>query len=365
MITLREVAALLHRKHRLEVQHKLVFELGWRAYFRHVWAHRKSGICASLHPGPLPDAAYASRLPADIREARCGVPAIDQAIRTLYSTGLLHNHARMWLASYIVHLRRIHWRAGADWMIGHLLDGDLASNHLSWQWVAGTASRKPYLFNAENVARHAPRVWWSPASAIDRSYAELETIARGAPTAAPTAAPTSAPTAASKAASTAAPAARTGGLDEPDFASLESTVATILPQPLEAEAVWVLHPWALRAPPPHPLGKTWTVVGCLPFEAMGQHAWSVRRLAWVSEALRKQSQHLYRSFNDLSAAVKPECMIATWAEPHLSPFLGERITTFEERPLFAPVAKRCDSFSRWWAVATQDFHTLGELLDST
>jgi deoxyribodipyrimidine photo-lyase len=154
-------------------------------------------------------------------------------------------------------------------------------------------------------------------------------------------------------------------LDEPDFASLESTGATILPQPLEAEAVWVLHPWALRVPPPHPLGKTWTVVGCLPVEAMGQHAWSVRRLAWVSEALSRQSQHLYRSFNDLSAAVKPECMIATWAEPHLSPFLGERITTFEERPLFAPVPKRCDSFSRWWAVATQDFHTLGELLDST
>lgn len=365
MVTLREVAALLHRRHRLEVQHKLVFELGWRAYFRHVWVHRKSGIRASLHPGPLPDSAYASRLPSDIREARCGVPAVDQAIRTLYSTGLLHNHARMWLASYVVHLRRIHWRAGADWMIGHLLDGDLASNHLSWQWVAGTASRKPYLFNAENVARYAPREWWSPASAIDRSYAELETIARGAAPTAPPASPPYAQPAAPPASLPAAPAARPGGIDEPAPASLESTPATTLPLVLEAEAVWVLHPWALRAPAPHPQGKTWTVVGCLPHEAMGQHAWSARRLAWVSEALRNQARHLYRSFDDLADAVQPGRMIGTWAEPHLSPFLGARITGFEERPLFAPVARRCDSFSRWWTVATTNIRTLEELLDST
>jgi deoxyribodipyrimidine photo-lyase len=82
-------------------------------------------------------------LPADIRTARTGVPVIDEAVRTLYATGTLHNHARMWLASYVVHLRKVHWRAGADWLYGHLLDGDLASNHLSWQWVAGTGSTSP------------------------------------------------------------------------------------------------------------------------------------------------------------------------------------------------------------------------------
>jgi len=81
---------------------------------------------------------------------------IDRAVHQLYTTGYLHNHARMWLASYIVHLRKVHWRVGADWMVGYLLDGDLASNHLSWQWVAATFSNKPYLFNAENVARYVP-----------------------------------------------------------------------------------------------------------------------------------------------------------------------------------------------------------------
>ena len=104
----------------------------------------------------------------------------DQAVGTLYATGYLHNHARMWLASYVVHLRHVHWRAGADWMYGHLLDGDLASNHLSWQWVASTFSSKPYLFNAENVAKYAPAVWHCTGTPLDTSYEHLDLMARGA-----------------------------------------------------------------------------------------------------------------------------------------------------------------------------------------
>ena len=106
------------------------------------------------------------------------MPVVDEAVRTLYATGMLHNHARMWLASYVVHVRKVHWRCGADWLYGHLLDGDLASNHLSWQWVAGTGSRKPYLFNADNVARYAPASWHSPGSVIDTSYEALDRMAR-------------------------------------------------------------------------------------------------------------------------------------------------------------------------------------------
>jgi deoxyribodipyrimidine photolyase len=43
---------------------------------------------------------------ADIRAGATGVPAIDQAVRHLYATGWLHNHARMWLASYMVQCAR-------------------------------------------------------------------------------------------------------------------------------------------------------------------------------------------------------------------------------------------------------------------
>ena len=73
----------------------------------------------------------------------------------LVTTGWLHNHARMWLAAYVVHWRRVHWRAGADWFLEHLLDGDPASNHLSWQWVASCFSHKPYFFNRDNLERYS------------------------------------------------------------------------------------------------------------------------------------------------------------------------------------------------------------------
>jgi deoxyribodipyrimidine photo-lyase len=65
-----------------------------------VWQHRGDGILQSLHQGPLPDESYAREMPADIREASTGVPVVDQAVHALYATGMLHNHARMWLASY-------------------------------------------------------------------------------------------------------------------------------------------------------------------------------------------------------------------------------------------------------------------------
>lgn len=136
-------------------QHKLVFELGWRAYYRHAWAHLGSGIHSRSTPACCPTARTNPRCRKMCWRRVPASPAIDLAVRELYETGYIHNHARMWLASYVVHLRKVHWHAGAQWMLGYLLDGDQASNHLSWQWVAGLGSSKPYIFNADNVAKYA------------------------------------------------------------------------------------------------------------------------------------------------------------------------------------------------------------------
>ena len=184
IVSLPEVAALVAQKHSLGYHDKLVFEWGWREFFHHVWEHvaRPDDILKNMREMNLWRGEYAAALPADIREGRTGVACIDSAVRQLYATGYLHNHARMWLASYCVHLRKVHWRAGADWLYAHLLDGDLPSNHLSWQWVASSFSSKPYLFNAENVAKYAPqnafKAWISPGTVIDASYDALDDIAR-------------------------------------------------------------------------------------------------------------------------------------------------------------------------------------------
>ena len=184
VVSLRDAVARVLQKHRLGFEDKLMFEFAWREFFHHVWSREGERVLHDMRPASMWAGAYATALPADLREGRTGVPTIDAAVRQLYATGYLHNHARMWLASYAVHLRKVHWRAGADWMFGHLLDGDVPSNHLSWQWVAATFSSKPYLFNAENVARYAPRAdaqaWRGEGTAIDRDYAALEDIARHA-----------------------------------------------------------------------------------------------------------------------------------------------------------------------------------------
>jgi deoxyribodipyrimidine photo-lyase len=131
---------------------KFVSELGWRDYWRQVHAALGDRIREPIEPpAALPRTGGQARMPADVLAAATGMECIDAFVHRLHDTGWLHNHERMWLASWLVHVRGVHWQAGADWFLEHLLDGDPASNHLSWQWVAGTFSAKPYIFNRENL----------------------------------------------------------------------------------------------------------------------------------------------------------------------------------------------------------------------
>jgi deoxyribodipyrimidine photo-lyase len=175
-IPLPEIVANVEARFAREQAEKLISEFGWREFFMHAWRHAGEGILHDMRP-PLAGVQYQQKIPDDVLLAQTGVRVIDESINTLYRSGYLHNHARMWLASYLVHLRKVHWRTGADWLYSYLLDGDLGSNHLSWQWVAGTFSTKPYLFNAENVARFAPSLV-SSNSVIDTSYEVLAGIAQ-------------------------------------------------------------------------------------------------------------------------------------------------------------------------------------------
>ena len=349
-VTLTDVLAGVAARQSLDVQHKFVFELGWRAYFRHVWQHRGEGILRSLHEGPLPDAAYASELPADIRAGNTGVPVVDEAVRALHASGTLHNHARMWLASYVVHLRKVHWRAGADWLYGHLLDGDLASNHLSWQWVAGTGSRKPYLFNADNVARYAPASWHSPGSVIDAPYEVLDRIARRpAPGAAPGygAAPG---VAAAIEPRLAAEPPRALGLAAPDAAAVKG------------RDVWLVHPWSLGALPARwPAGTV--VIGLFVADFHRAWPWSEARWHFVGERMAElAAQRWYGDAASVGSALAGARRVRSIDEPHLAPWLARWAECQAAPALFPTVERRCDSFSQWWSLASRSLHSATDLL---
>ena len=347
-VTLADVLTGVAERHALDMRHKFVYELGWRAFFRHVWQHRGDGILHSLHEGPLPDDAYARVLPADIRQACTGVPVVDEAVRALYATGMLHNHARMWLASYAVHVRKVHWRVAADWLYGHLLDGDLASNHLSWQWVAGTGSSKPYLFNADNVARYAPASWHSPGSVIDTSYEALDHVARQ-------------------------PARQGRGEQRVDgTSSIEPRLTAKPPGELGLTApeaalvagrdVWLVHPWSLGELPDTLQADT-LVIGVFVADFHDAWPWDERRWQFVASRMAElAATRWYGDAAALGAALKGASRVRSIDEPHLAPWLARLAECRAAHALFPRVDQRCDSFSKWWTRASRGLDSTADLL---
>ena len=264
-----EVIARLTARSALRGDEKFLFELAWREYFQHVWRILGEDIWRGQKTAPA--AHYLRAMPADILTGTTGIALIDAQVAMLYSTGYLHNHARLWLASYIVHWRKIDWRTGAHWMYSYLLDGDLASNTLSWQWVAGTWTGRPYLFNADNVAQFTDGLDHS-GSVLDATYADLTEMARtdGLVVQAPTSSPSCEP------------------LQPPPL--YDADFATTLAAQLEVPTVhqWsadfkgsVLHPWSLRNQGPD------LAVGLLVPSFHRRYPWSAARWRFVLTAMKE------------------------------------------------------------------------------
>ncbi|GAA4012863.1 hypothetical protein GCM10022631_25720 [Deinococcus rubellus] len=160
VLTLTEVrdAALAHAPDTAPSRvWKYVNELSWRDYSVRVYAEVGDLIWQDFEPYKtgLPASTYAREFPTDIENGATGAVCIDAWSQQLRETGYLHNHIRMWLASYVVHHRRVWWQGGAAWFITHLLDGDPSSNNLGWQWVASTWRAFPYLWNRGTLIKYA------------------------------------------------------------------------------------------------------------------------------------------------------------------------------------------------------------------
>ena len=84
------------------------------------------------------------------KQGKTGYPIVDAGMRQLLAEGWMHNRVRMIAASFLVKDLHIWWRPGAQWFLEHLVDGDLASNHHGWQWVAGTGTDAAPYFRVFN-----------------------------------------------------------------------------------------------------------------------------------------------------------------------------------------------------------------------
>ena len=160
LILEQEVVAAARAAHRPDDTAKFVEEVFWRSYFKGhlethpaIWTNYKTLVAEGQD-----QLAAQSGLRLAYAEAvagHTGIDGFDDWAAELVETGWLHNHTRMWFASIWIFTLRLPWALGADFFLRHLLDGDPASNTLSWRWVAGLHTRgKPYAARAENIRRY-------------------------------------------------------------------------------------------------------------------------------------------------------------------------------------------------------------------
>jgi deoxyribodipyrimidine photo-lyase len=149
VISLPKVRDIVLQKYTIKESYTFIFELAWREFFQRVYAEEGEHIFEDLKSKQL--SATKTGIPTAALDAKTGIQAIDTAYTELYRAGYMHNHARMWSAMLLTNIGHYKWWDVGRHMFYHLLDGDKASNTLSWQWVAGTFSSKQYLANQDMI----------------------------------------------------------------------------------------------------------------------------------------------------------------------------------------------------------------------
>jgi deoxyribodipyrimidine photo-lyase len=126
-------------------------EVGWREFAHHLIYHfpHTTGepLRREFENFPWHDDAALLRA---WRKGLTGYPFVDAGMRELWTTGWMHNRVRMIVASFLVKDLLLPWQSGAKWFWDTLVDADLASNTLGWQWTAGCGADAAPFFRVFN-----------------------------------------------------------------------------------------------------------------------------------------------------------------------------------------------------------------------
>lgn len=172
-------------------------EIGWREFAYHLMYH-----FPQTPTEPLREEFKAFEWAEDEsgeqlrawQRGRTGYPVVDAGMRELWATGWMHNRVRMIVASFLVKHLRLPWQHGAAWFWDTLVDADLASNTLGWQWSAGCgADAAPYFrifapvlqgekFDGEGgyVRRWVPELAGLPNKYLHQPWAAPAAVLKGA-----------------------------------------------------------------------------------------------------------------------------------------------------------------------------------------
>jgi deoxyribodipyrimidine photo-lyase len=135
-----------------------VRQVAWRDFYGHLMA-AKPDMATRVIDRRFETMAW--RNDADEIEAwktgQTGFPTVDAAMRRLVAEGQMHNRARLVAASFLVKDLLVDWRIGERFFRHHLIDGDIAQNAGTWQWVAGTGTDAAPYFRVFNPVTQSKR----------------------------------------------------------------------------------------------------------------------------------------------------------------------------------------------------------------
>lgn len=323
-------------------------QLAWRDFFEKVLAWHGSRLEEGLEP-PKHSVARSARIPLDVLQGDTGLPCVNGMLQEMYSEGYLHNHARLWFTAYMCHFRGVRWQEGARLFRQYLLDGDIASNSCSWQWVEGTFASKPYFMNKENIARFSGGTWCNTCTAkcpFDSDYPTLQRRLFAGST---------------------APMGQANAYDEPravpaPVASVPDEIGT---PPPSSDLVWVHDAAMSWEDPALKANPTAAVAFVFDEPALRAEPWAYHRIAFMLDGLDDLFAHLPNRIQRTLIG-EPAERLATLARKlgatmihvseHPNPWVVETIeqlrlnfrVVVHPRPVFAEYPHEPRRFSRYW-----------------
>ncbi len=156
----RSLEPLLHLRNAAERSSVecLLSELGWREFaYQVLWNYPQTSR-ESMNPR-FHDDFWKEDTEAlhAWQHGTTGIDLVDAGMRELWETGWMHNRVRMVTASFLTKNLGLHWLHGARWFWDTLVDADLASNTLGWQWVAGCGVDAAPYYRIFNPLRQAKK----------------------------------------------------------------------------------------------------------------------------------------------------------------------------------------------------------------
>ena len=163
-----EISKKVLSKHPYQKVEKYIQEIYWRVYWKG-WLELRPKVWTDF-TDDLKTIEESENYYLAIN-GKTKIECFNDWVKEIKEYNYLHNHARMWFASIWIFTLGLPWQKGAEFFMKHRLDGDAASNTLSWRWVGGLQTKgKHYLAQSWNISKF-----------LNKQYKNIELIENALP----------------------------------------------------------------------------------------------------------------------------------------------------------------------------------------